>query len=85
MKQEFENIISVVLVAILRLKNPTRIYSTLLLRFRARIQTHHTGQDSCGRGICPSQRLLTTHNFHKRHISMPLAGFEPAATASERP
>jgi len=28
---------------------------------------------------------LTTHNSHKRQITMPLAGFEPAIPASERP
>jgi hypothetical protein len=28
---------------------------------------------------------LTTHNTHKRQTSMPLAGFEPAIPASERP
>jgi len=28
---------------------------------------------------------LTTHNTHKRQISVPPAGFEPATPASERP
>jgi hypothetical protein len=28
---------------------------------------------------------LTTHNTHKRQTSMPLAGFEPTISASERP
>jgi len=27
---------------------------------------------------------LATHNIHKRHISMPLGGFEPAIPARER-
>jgi hypothetical protein len=49
--------------------------------------THrHTtlGRTLSGREISPSQRL-TIHNTQKRQTSVPLAGFEPAIPASERP
>jgi len=32
-----------------------------------------------------SDLYVTTHNTHKRHTSMPPAGFEPAIPTSERP
>ena len=67
----------------------------LLLRLITLSDTHtythrqtHTRQDSSGREIDPSHRPLpdnAQHNIHKRHTSMPTAGFEPAIPANEQP
>ena len=45
----------------------------------------HTQQDSTKRKIGPSQRPLPHNTQYSQQISIPLAGFEPAILASERP
>jgi hypothetical protein len=48
--------------------------------------THHSWQDSSGRGIGPSQRPLPDNtNNHKRQKSIPPVGFEPTIPANARP
>jgi len=56
-----------------------------LSRLHDHNQTHHTRQDSSGRVISPTQRIIldNTHT-HTRQTSMPPAGFEPAIAASDR-
>jgi hypothetical protein len=60
----------------------------LFLRFLNHAQLD-TRQDSSGRMISPSKRHLPTQDNttykHKRQISMPSAGFEPAITATKLP
>jgi hypothetical protein len=58
---------------------------TLLRWLRIHTQKYHCQWDSSGRVISLSKRTLTTHNTHKRQISMPPAGFEPTTPAGERP
>ena len=54
-----------------------------LILFR---QTHHSRQDTSGRGVDPSQRSLpdNTQSTHKRRTSMIQAGFERAISATDQ-
>jgi hypothetical protein len=52
---------------------------------RSHTTTHHSQYGSSGQVISLSQRLLTTHNTHRRQTSMPPPGFEPTISAGERP
>jgi hypothetical protein len=48
--------------------------------------THHSRQNSSGRGMGPSQRPLPDNtNTHKRQTTMPAVGFKPTIPASARP
>jgi len=49
-------------------------------------QARALGRTTLGEGSARRRDLsVTTHNTHTRQISTPLAGFEPAIPASERP
>jgi hypothetical protein len=53
---------------------------------RLHTDTHIFGRTPLDEGsACCRDLCLTTRNIRKRQTSMPLAGFEPAVTASERP
>jgi len=63
-----------------------RSYRWLLLHMITLIDAHALGRTPLGEGSVRRRDLnLSTHNSHKRQISMSLAGFEPAFPASERP
>jgi hypothetical protein len=48
--------------------------------------TYNLGTTPLDEGwACRRDLYLTTHNIHKRQVSMPTKGFEPAIPASERP
>ena len=66
---------------------PNAGHSLLILEVsRSHTTTHHSRQDSSGRVISSSQRLLPDNtNTHNRHTSMPPLGFEPTISAGERP
>ena len=49
------------------------------------LKTHHTPYDSSGPVISLTQRPLPESTQHSHETYMPLAGFEPANAASERP
>ena len=51
---------------------------------RSHTTTHHTWQDSLGRGIGSSQTTLPD-NTHNRQTFMSPVGFEPTTSAGERP
>jgi hypothetical protein len=51
---------------------------------RVHATTHHK-QDSSGRVISSSKRLLLYSTQHSRRTSIPPAGFEPTMSADERP
>ena len=57
------------------------------LRFLDHTQWHTTvGRTPLDESsACRRDLYLTTHNTHKRQTSLPLAGFEPAILASDRP
>ena len=56
------------------------------MRFLDHIQRRTTvGATPSGRVNSSSQRLLITHNIHKRQTSMPPVGFESTISAGERP
>jgi hypothetical protein len=58
----------------------------LLLQLIALKDTHITcGTPLDERFARRRDSTCKTHNIHKRQISMPLVGFEPAIAASERP
>jgi hypothetical protein len=49
------------------------------------LKTHHTPYGSSGPVISPTQRPLPDSTQHSHETYMPLAGFEPAIPARERP
>jgi hypothetical protein len=57
-----------------------------LLRVVDHRQHTTVGRSPLGQSSARRRDLyLATHNIHKRQTSMPLAGFEPAISVSERP
>ena len=52
---------------------------------RSHTTTHHSQQDSSGRGISSSQRPRRDNTRHSQQIPMPSVGFEPTISASQRP
>jgi hypothetical protein len=59
---------------------------TLLVHLNTLNNTHKLGRTPLDEGSARLKDLyLTALNTHKRHISMPSAGFEPVVPASERP
>jgi len=73
-----------ILLFFLRRNNPCRSGPSYR-GFAMTLKTHHTSYHSSGPAISLTQRPLpeTTHHSHETY--MPLAGFEPAIAASERP
>jgi hypothetical protein len=58
---------------------------TDLGRFIVEALRSHTGSVSLDEGSARRRDgYVTTHDTHRRQISMPLAGFEPTATANDR-
>ena len=54
-------------------------------RFLTLTQTHLVGHLWRSDKLVADATNYATHNKHKRRISMPSAGFEPATAAVERP
>jgi hypothetical protein len=53
--------------------------------FTITFKTHHTRYESPGKVISPTQRSLLDNTQHSQEITTPLARFEPAIPATERP
>jgi len=61
-------------------------YASSLLMYRDHTKKHHLCRTPLDKWSARRRDLyVTTHNTHKTQTSIPVAGFEPAFPASERP